>query len=360
MSDQDQTDPNQDQTDPNQDQTNTDDSGQMDQTTPDDAANTSIWSNLKNKVTYNVHQATYDPNANQFAQKRQAAQQAQQQQQQQQQQTQAESTDSGDPNTFSAKRFLNQINQQIISISKQVVVPFFALIMAMIIANEMIVYSAPIRIIFFIFIFFICFTSPVILTILAVYYILKGGYSYYYNNMTGRPKKIFLPTIFTLLPISKTQPMSTLGRFFMYPFTYPKSERGIEQLREIVDDYGKNLKESFKAIEKLKSEEPFTTNLKFIQDYLNNLKGIPSRPQNPMNVANNVVKTATNAIKSAAGTSPSAPSAPPAPPAPSTPSTPSTPVNNDISSSIMNADTAASTAVSSASRAIEASGLSAA
>ena len=63
--------------------------------------------------------------------------------------------------------------------------------------------------------------------------------------MTTAPKKNIMPIIYALLPISTYKPTSTLGAIFMYPFTYPKTETGANELPGIMDNYFEDLLKSF-------------------------------------------------------------------------------------------------------------------
>jgi hypothetical protein len=194
----------------------------------DDSQN-SLWTNLINKVKYNLFKATYDPDANKYAEKQAEISKTQEDQTITKQADTTDNTNIDDPNKFSASRLLKKTGNQFIKTISIGLFPFLALMLAMIVANEMIVYSVPIRIIFFIFIFIICLFPPVSIG-LGIFYLFKGGYSYYVNNMTDRPKREIMPTIYALLPITTTKPVSSLGSFLMYPFTYPKTGTAEEQL----------------------------------------------------------------------------------------------------------------------------------
>lgn len=224
----------------------------------------SFFTNLKNKVKYNLHQAVYDPNANQYVQERKEQVDAAAQKQQE---AKAAATDkeNGDPNKFSAKRLAKKVGNQAWAAIQKGFPAFLALMLAMIVTNDLIVYSAPIRIIFFIFTFAICYFAQASALMLGFFYLLKGGYSYYYNNMTDRPKRVIMPPIFALAPITTYKPMSTLGGFFMYPFTYPKTELSAQQLPVIMKQYWDDLQESFKDLDTVKNLPIFADGLKQIQ-----------------------------------------------------------------------------------------------
>jgi hypothetical protein len=224
----------------------------------------SFFANLKNKVRYNLHNAVYDPNANKFADKRQE-QAKDAAKQQEEAKAAATDTDTGDPNKFSASRLAKKIGNQAWTAIKQGFPAFLALMLAMIVTNDLIVYSAPIRIIFFIFTFAICYYAQAAAILLGFFYLLKGGYSYYYNNMTDRPKREIMPTIFALAPITTYKPMSSLAGFFMYPFTYPKTEISAQRLPVIMKQYWGDLQESFKDLDTVKNLPIFADTLKSIQ-----------------------------------------------------------------------------------------------
>jgi hypothetical protein len=247
--------------------------------------NDSLLTNLKNKVAYTLHSAVYDPNANEFAK------QQQEKQKEQEVTTEKAPEETGDPNKFSGTRMLKKTGSQIITILSYIIFPFVSLMLAMIVTNEMIVYSVPIRIIFFIFTFLICYFTKIFAIILSIFYILKGGYSYYHNNMTGKPKRDIMPTIFALLPIKTSIPESSFMRFIMYPFTYPKTEKGIQQLPEIAKNYVNSLIESFKGFNDVKTLPIFVDGLKDIETGLRELNKIPdlnnsSKPASSNSVPN--------------------------------------------------------------------------
>jgi hypothetical protein len=229
--------------------------------------NDSIWTNLKNKVVYNIHNIATDPNANKFAAER--AEKLKEEKEKNTTNAISDTTDTnGDPNKFSARRLAKKVGNQTVDILKRILFPFIALMLAMIVANEAIIYSVPIRIIFFIFTFLICFYVKPLCIILGIYYIFKGSYSYYVNNMTDRPKQEIMPTIYALLPITTQKPMSALGAFFLYPFTYPKTDEGAIQLPKTMETYWNDLQGSFKDIDKVKNLPNFVDELKTIQNDL--------------------------------------------------------------------------------------------
>jgi len=172
-------------------------------------------------------------------------------------------------------RIPKKIGDQIVSIAKSSFLPFLAVMMAMFIANEMIVYAAPIRLIFFIFTLFVCLSSTTILSLIAFYYLGRAFYTYYINNMTDRPKVNLMPTIFSLIPLTTRVYKGGIARFFTYPFTYPKTEIEAKILPEKMQGYLTALNESFEYYQKIKGEKnPFEENdakLKYFLDHMHDI-----------------------------------------------------------------------------------------
>lgn len=223
--------------------------------------NNSLLTNLKNKVAYKIHSAVYDQKANEFAEKK-----IQNNAIETKQETTTENSKYSDnPDKFSTARLLKKTSSQIWNILSYIFIPFLSLMLAMIVANDMIVYSVPIRIIFFIFTFVVCYFTKFYTVILGIFYTLKGGYSYYYNNMTGKPPKDIMPTIFALLPITTYSPASSFAKFILYPFTYPKTPNTNEKIPIIMNNYYTTLIDSFKDFNNIKNLPNFIKGIKDIQ-----------------------------------------------------------------------------------------------
>ena len=185
-------------------------------------------------------------------------------------------TDDNKTDDSVALRIFKKIGSQFMYFLKKSFVPFVAVMLAMLVTNEMIVYSAPIRIIFFIFTLSVCLLATPICTILACFYIIKGGYSYYIHNMTDKPNSNIMPAIFALLPITTTKPTSSLFRAIYYPFTYPKTDNCIIKLERKMKFYRESLDESFKNLDKVKDIPVFSKNLEKISTHFNTLHEIPT------------------------------------------------------------------------------------
>ena len=188
------------------------------------------------------------------------------------------------------------IFNKIIEIIQQLFYPLLILYLASLVSNEMIVYPAPIRFLFFFFVLTLCSAFSPATVILVFYYLVKAGYSYYRNHLEDRDGDTteirIYPRIFALLPITTTPGESLLGRFFKYPFHYPKTEKERKELERtdgkvdgkgsIMDEYMEVLKESFPYGETVKGSEPFAERYEKIEKNIKRLHQAPAVPVVPV------------------------------------------------------------------------------
>ena len=225
----------------------------------------SIITNLVNKVSYKLQKASYDPEADAYAEKKEEKKEI--------------APDTTDPNTFNKRRFANKVYDQFTNTFKICIWPFIAIMSAMIVANEMIIYPVPMRIIFFIFTIILIMLNSIAAVLLPIFYILKGGYSYYINNMKNGKKQRIIPKIYALLPIMEYKETSYLKSLLLYPFSYPKTD---SELPEITNDYWKSLIESFKGYDKIKDLPVFVNDIKNAKKSLSKLYEIAPEPLEPL------------------------------------------------------------------------------
>ena len=208
-----------------------------------------FFSNLKNKAAYALHNAVYDADANQFAAT--AMPSAASEPLPSKAPSESHFADAPDDASLTGNDSVDKLLNRLWYILKIAFIPFVALMLSMYVANDMIVYSPYIRVIFFIFTFLITFFYRTIMVLLSLYYTGKGIYGYYLNHSLPDDKKIkMLPTIFALLPCLSYQPKTTVGAFLLYPFTYPKTEKAKGKLPVIMEKYLETLKESVEFIDK--------------------------------------------------------------------------------------------------------------
>lgn len=158
--------------------------------------------------------------------------------------------------------------------------PFLSLIMASLIANEMIVYPAPIRFAFFLFTFLMCLSADFIVIMISLFYLLKYGFHYYVNEMSGGPKRIIMPTLFAMLPLTTKTYENRFINWLATPFQYGEtwSEHDADELKERMELYDTALKESFPYVEALKSQDPFEGQLEKIVKAFEELHKAPPLP----------------------------------------------------------------------------------
>ena len=160
--------------------------------------------------------------------------------------------------------------------------PLIAIILSMYVANEMIVYAWPIRLIFFMVTFLICNNFMPFLIILVIYYLCKSGYQYFLHHSSDGPKTKIMPTIFALLPLTTSVPVSSLGAFFMYPFTYPKNDKDAKQLPIIMNQYMESLKKSFTYLDKVKNLPFVAEGFQLVETDVEHLHDIPPPKELPL------------------------------------------------------------------------------
>jgi hypothetical protein len=236
--------------------------------TNDDMAQTSFLNNLKNNIVYKANIIAYNPDANKYVTKKTK----QETETQKEQKEQKENISDNESNTFSIRRLIKTIITKFTETFGSLFIPFMALMVTMLVTNELIIYSIPIRIIFFIITLSLCIFVPTYTILLIIVYSLKALYKLYINTTVPlSDKKPLLPPIFALLPIKLTEPESKLGRILMYPFTYPKSQLGEMQLSNIMKTYENDLQVKFKEFDKYKSMPYFSKLINKIHIYLENM-----------------------------------------------------------------------------------------
>lgn len=237
----------------------------------------SLVSNLKNKVKYNLHQAVNDPDANEFAANQPAPPPSTEKVEEDEDYFKLPSTD--DPNTFDFNRLIIKIGNHGVRMIKKGFYPCLVIILSMYVANELIMYAYPIRLIFFIVTFWICYHFMPFLILLLGYYLCKLGYGYYLNQLSDGPKTKIMPTIFALLPLTTDIPVSSLGAFFMYPFTYPKNDKDAKKLPIIMNNYMESLKKAFTYFDKVKNLPFVAEGFKRLEEKMEHLHDIPKKPE---------------------------------------------------------------------------------
>lgn len=231
----------------------------------------SFLTKIKNKIVFKINNAINDPDANQYVKETTDKKKEKEEQNKKTQEPvitekyeDPNPTDDGNPDEISFSRIVKKIWNYIKLIFEKGFFPFIAIILAMYVANEMIVYPAPIRVVFFIFVFVLCFLFKHVTILLGIFYLCKSGYDYYINNMAGGEKRRIMPRIYALLPITTYRSESPLTAFFLSPFQYPKSKQDEEELVKVMKEYNNALTESFTFLDKVKTFPFFVEALKKI------------------------------------------------------------------------------------------------
>lgn len=128
----------------------------------------------------------------------------------------------------------------------------FVFFIAMVVANDMIVLPAPLRVLGFLITASLGIFPPALFIFIG-YYLLRAAYVASQNlildpgSSASRP---YFPRIFAILPVSTAEHESTFMRFITYPFTFPKSPRAEAKLVGITKDYVDSVKQSFPGLAK--------------------------------------------------------------------------------------------------------------
>jgi hypothetical protein len=247
---------------------------------------------LKNRVQFELRNAINNPEANQAAEEAKRKEEEVKKKEEEAKAQEQKTTDE-DKDKFSIRRLFGKIGNYSLNILRILFVPFVALILSMFVANECIMYRPPVRILFFLFTFLICYFLRLYMVLLVFYYIVKAGYSFYINNMTDGPKRHIMPSIFAMLPITTYEPTSSLGYFFLYPFRYPKSIKGEELLSELRTDYWNQLEESFPGLKSVMNMPIIAKGIQQAKDFLDHLHDRKESPLD-LNITKENKSTAQN------------------------------------------------------------------
>lgn len=229
---------------------------------------------LKNRMIFKVDQWVNDPAANRFAKQRNPSQSepvATEPPKKSVSEKYEDTEEPEDPNEgISFSRILKKTWKYLVLIIQNAFFPILALILASYVANEMIVFPVSMRFAVFVFVLVLAIVVHPIAIGLAFYYACKKGYSYYVNDMGNGPTRRIMPHLFAILPLTTYQ-YEGFSSFFMYPFTYPKTEEDERELPLIMADYYKSLEASFGYLKKVANLPFFVEGIKKIKSQMEHM-----------------------------------------------------------------------------------------
>jgi hypothetical protein len=222
---------------------------------------------LQNKITYYVYKTVNDDDANEYAKKKQ--------QTLKEVKEVKEDYNSAPPsiavlkqttdNGIDIDRILTELYDYFLLFSRYVLYPLLCIYLSSLVANDLIVYPAGVRIVFFVLILFLCATFVHVTIGMSLFYTARKLYEKYLNrdrdDKPNPPIKL-MPKIFAMLPISTTTSESSFNNFFMYPFRYLKDQNAEKEnifLQELMKKYTDSLNESFPYYEKVKGDSIFVS-----------------------------------------------------------------------------------------------------
>ena len=253
---------------------------------------TDFFTKIKNKVAYTIENLINDPAANAFAQEKEKEKEKEKEDTKQSKEspqtqgfespiTEDSTTDSNENKSpedetiiFRMIRIFKNTGNSILDHAITYGSILLGIIFAMIVANEMIVYAAPVRVIFFIFVIALCAMYTPVNLVLGLLYLYKFVYSKYtesYIEEKDRPKIPIFPKIYALLPVTTFKPESSVLKFLLYLFTYPKSYEESKSLIQQMESYKEMLIESFPYYKTLQSNSTFKPLIEQMDGYLTNM-----------------------------------------------------------------------------------------
>jgi hypothetical protein len=239
----------------------------MDGTIPD------FLKRLQNKLTYYIYKTVNDDEANKYAEQKQKQQPTEIKEDIVEAVTLPTKTTTVDQIDIS--RILENVydkGSQLVSI---LFYPILSLYLASLVANELIVYPAPIRLIFFILVLVLCNIFAYIAILMVGYYICKKLYEMYLNREQDppQPRVKLMPKIFAMIPFTTYTSDNGLVNLFLYPFRYLKgdnAEKDFSFLQILMKKYTDSLNESFPYYEVIRTTEEIFTDRKEIFDKTEN------------------------------------------------------------------------------------------
>jgi hypothetical protein len=247
-----------------------------------DDENTSLLSNLKNTVRYNIHKKVYNPDANNFAKEqdakniKKADEDKVEQKDKDEKTTELKEAKEARAKQLTLKNVTINVTSKVFSILAIILIPTMSILSAMLITNDMIMLPIMMRLIIFVAIIILFSINPFYSGGTLLVYVIKE----LHDRFTSGDKK-YAPRIFALLPITTKPAETNFGGFLKWPFFYPKSETSVQKLDKIRISYLEELSNSFTNFDTYKTSQPFS-------DLYNNLK------TNMENMNKIIIPTTTN------------------------------------------------------------------
>ena len=177
-----------------------------------------------------------------------------------------------------------KIRDYIVEYGPMILKALIYIMMASCVANDMIIYPAIIRGIFFAATLFVTSSNMFYAIMIGLYYGSKYGWDYYNERLSTdkiKPPKSF-PTIFGVCPLTTTYYDSKIKRTLLWLFMYQKADntkdRNAEnnELITLMKGYWDDLNKSFDYLDKIK-EEPHIAEL-----YKRNKENLTAEKMHPL------------------------------------------------------------------------------
>lgn len=202
-----------------------------------------------------------------------------------------------EPTTYTGNERVDKIIARFIEIGSKWSNLVISFILSCLVANELIMYPSIVRFVFFVFTFFMCYSFVPYKGLIIFYYFGKWVYNRFLSDkeIVGN---LSLPKIYSILPLIYHKPGDApvsigdkiLNGLKIVSVFYPRYEDA-EALKETMEKYKKELKESFPYYETVSS----MAEIKVLEEAMNAyLDGIHSESKPRNAEAGNTVGTAGN------------------------------------------------------------------
>jgi hypothetical protein len=184
-----------------------------------------------------------------------------------------EKAESPNPNAFNYKNIPKQVWRNAVRYLPMLIKPAICLFLASLVANDSIMYPTQVRLSFFIITLIACAISNGAIAFLAIFYTGKRIYDYYINEMSENPKRLIMPTLYSLLPVLTDKPKSRILSAFSGPLQYGGNFKvgQDDEISERMAMYQEQLDHSFPYLQKIKTNDPFKARLDKIAENFENL-----------------------------------------------------------------------------------------
>jgi hypothetical protein len=227
---------------------------------------------LKNKITYYIYKTVNDDDANKYVEEQKEQEKVKENYAKQPAKVaKPADTDGKESTTDTVIRYV-----------QLVIIPVISFILAVFVANELIVYPTAVRVIFFLITIILCNINNAAFGLLLAYYICAGIAHWYINRKRDKMPQIpfirILPKIFGWMPFYPYDAEEKVTGFLSYLKPSNKDLKNentgkteLDTLKEVIANYRESLSKSFPYYENVKDDDVFVMRMKDVNEYFKEL-----------------------------------------------------------------------------------------